>query len=146
MQMETGKILLQAAPWFLCPEGLRQVPLCRSGGLTCAHRHVHTPGRPALSWSYFVCSSVVHDQLWAQKETGRNLFQAAPQFLCPEGSGWVPLGISGGPPCTHRPVCTPGRHPPSQHYLGMEPCGRGSATGRDRNQKGPQNCLSNSKI
>ena len=45
-----------------------------------------------------------------------------------KGSGWVPLGISGGPPCTHRPVCTPGRHPPSQHYLGMEPCGRGSAT------------------
>jgi hypothetical protein len=54
-------------------------------GQLCAHRCVGTPGRPALSWRY-VCSSVAQDQLWAQTETGRLLSQAAPLFLCPEGS------------------------------------------------------------
>ena len=53
-QMETGSILSQAAPHFLFPEGSRWVPLSRSGGLTCAHRLVSTPGRPALSWRWYL--------------------------------------------------------------------------------------------
>jgi hypothetical protein len=42
-------LLLPLIIWFLCPEGSRCVPLSRSGGLTCAHRLVHTCGRPVLS-------------------------------------------------------------------------------------------------
>jgi hypothetical protein len=38
-----------------------------------------------------LCSSVAQDQLWAQMETVILLSQAVPQFLCPEGSGQVPL-------------------------------------------------------
>lgn len=64
----------------------------------CAHRYVGTPSRPALSWWYFLCSSVPQDQLWAQMKNGRVLSQAAPQFLCPEGSRQVPLSSSGGLP------------------------------------------------
>ena len=45
--METGKILSQAAPRFHCPEGSRRVPQSR---IAYAHRHVSTPGKPALSW------------------------------------------------------------------------------------------------
>ena len=41
-----------------------------------------------------VWRAVAQDQLWVQMETGRVLSQAAPQFLCPEGSGQVPLSIS----------------------------------------------------
>jgi hypothetical protein len=52
VQMETGRILLQADFQFLCPDGSRQVPLRRSGGLTCVHRVVYTPGRPAFSLWY----------------------------------------------------------------------------------------------
>ena len=52
----------------------------------------------------------------------------------------VSLSSSGGPTYTHRPVCTPGGLNPSWRYLGMEPCGRGSATGRDRIWKADQ-CL-----
>jgi hypothetical protein len=50
-------------------------------------------------------SYVAKDQLWAQMETGRLLFQAIPWFLWPEGSGKGPLSNSGG--CftyTHRLV------------------------------------------
>ena len=62
---------------------------------------------PVLSGVYFlgsicVCSSMAQGQLWAQMETGGLLSWAAPGFLCPEGSGWVPLSSSGGPTCTHR--------------------------------------------
>ena len=49
VQTEPRRILSQADPQFLCPEGSGQVPLSRSGGLTCACRHVSTPGRPAHS-------------------------------------------------------------------------------------------------
>ena len=49
---ETRRILFPAVPWFLCPYGSGRVPQSRSGGLTCAHRCVGTPGRPALSWQY----------------------------------------------------------------------------------------------
>ena len=49
VQTETGRILSQSAPHFLCPEGSGQVPLRVSDGLTCAHRLVSTPGRPTLS-------------------------------------------------------------------------------------------------
>jgi hypothetical protein len=52
VQVETGRILSQAASRFLCPGGSGQVPWSRSGGPTCAHRCVSTPGRPALSWCY----------------------------------------------------------------------------------------------
>ena len=51
-QTETGRILSQATPWFLCPEGSRQVPQIRSGGLPCAHRCVYTSGRRTLSQRY----------------------------------------------------------------------------------------------
>jgi hypothetical protein len=40
VQRKTGRILSQAAPLFLCPEVSGQVPLIRSGGLTCANWHV----------------------------------------------------------------------------------------------------------
>ena len=43
-----------------------------------------------------------------QKETRSLLSQAAPQFLCPEGYGQVPLSSNGDPICTHRPVTTLG--------------------------------------
>jgi hypothetical protein len=42
----------EAAPLFLCAEGYGWVPLSSSGGLTCTHRLVHTPGRPAFSLLY----------------------------------------------------------------------------------------------
>jgi hypothetical protein len=48
--METRKILYPGCS--LVPEGSEQVPLSRSGGLTCAHRPVPTPVRPALFWQY----------------------------------------------------------------------------------------------
>jgi hypothetical protein len=78
--------------------------------------------------------SVAQDQLWVQ-ENGRLLSQAVPWFLCPEGSGCVPLSSNGDPIFTHRPVCTPRRLAPSWHYLIMEHCGRGSVTGRNGNWK-----------
>lgn len=49
VQMETGRILSQAAPPLLSPEVSGWVPQSRSVGLTCAHS---IPGRPALSWRY----------------------------------------------------------------------------------------------
>ena len=52
VQIETGRVLLQAALWFLCPEGSWWVLLSRSVCLTCVHRHVCPPGRLALSWWY----------------------------------------------------------------------------------------------
>ena len=88
------------------------------------------------SWetsSIYVCSSVAQDQLWAQTVTERLLSQTAPRFLCPEGSRRVPLSSSDGSTCTHRLVCTPGRLDLSWCHLGMEPCGRGSAPGAERN-------------
>jgi hypothetical protein len=54
-----------------------------------------------------ICSSVAQDQLQTQMETRSLLSQAAPWFLCPEGSGWIPLSRNGGLTCTHRLVCTP---------------------------------------
>ena len=41
----TEKILSQAVPQFLCPEGSGRVPRSRSDGLTCAYRLVYTPAR-----------------------------------------------------------------------------------------------------
>jgi hypothetical protein len=73
--METGRILSQAAPWFLCPEGSRWVSLSRSVGLTCAHGCVCTPRTPALSLWYLgmehygtgsALGIIAQDQLWAQ--------------------------------------------------------------------------------
>ena len=51
-QTETRRILSQAASQFLCPEVSGQVTQRRSGGLTCAHRLMSTPERPALSQWY----------------------------------------------------------------------------------------------
>ena len=45
----------------------------------------------------WVWRTMAQDQLQVQTETGRILPQADPQFLCPEGSGQVPLSSSGGP-------------------------------------------------
>jgi hypothetical protein len=52
VQTVSGRILSPAVPWFLCPEGSGRVPLSWRGALTCAHRHISTPGRPALSPQY----------------------------------------------------------------------------------------------
>ena len=52
VQMETAKLLSQAAPHFLCPESSRPVLLSSSGGLTCLHRTVCTPERLAPSGHY----------------------------------------------------------------------------------------------
>ena len=38
--------------WMFCPEGSGQVPLSRSGGLTCTNRLISTPGRPTLGQMY----------------------------------------------------------------------------------------------
>ena len=48
---------------------------------------------------------------------------------------------SGGPTCTWRPVCTPGRIALSWCHLGMEPCGRGPAPGTNRTWKTPRQFL-----
>jgi hypothetical protein len=72
-------------------------------------------------WEEFRCG-----ELWyrvssgVQKETRRILFPTDPWFLCPEGSGWVPLSSSGGPTCTDRPVCIPGSLTFSQHSLNFQ--------------------------
>jgi hypothetical protein len=59
--------------------------------------------------------TVVKDQLLMQRENRRLLSQAAPWFLCPEGSGWVPLSSSGGLTCSHRLVDSLGRLALSGH-------------------------------
>lgn len=51
-QMETGTILSQAAPQFLCPEGFGQDSWSRSAGPTCAHKCFSTHGKSALSRLY----------------------------------------------------------------------------------------------
>jgi len=43
-QAETGRVLSQTAPGFVCPEGSRQVPWSRSVGLTSALRCVKALG------------------------------------------------------------------------------------------------------
>ena len=86
--------------------------LSRSVGLTCAHRYVGTSGRVAPS-QHYLCT-VAEDLLQVETETRRLLSQAAPPFLCPEGSERVPLSSSGGPPCTRRPVCIPDENEVSQ--------------------------------
>ena len=48
-------------------------------------------GGSLSSAAIWVWSPVAEDLLQEQTETGRLLFQAAPLFLCPEGSGRVPL-------------------------------------------------------
>ena len=48
VQTEMGRILSQAVPWFLYPEGYSRTQWC----LTSAHRFVSIPGRPALSSRY----------------------------------------------------------------------------------------------
>ena len=64
--------------------------------------------------------TVAQDQLPVQMETGRILSQAVPQVLCYEGSGLVPLSISGGLTCVHRCFHTPDRPVLSRRYLAME--------------------------
>jgi hypothetical protein len=53
-------------------------------------------GYQLSSGGIWVWRAVEQGQLQVQVETGRILFQAALQFLCPEGSGWVPQSRSGG--------------------------------------------------
>ena len=77
-QAETRRILSQAAPGFLCPEGSRQIIQSRSVFL-----------------SLFSGVSVFLEnrfQLWLQAETGRLLWLTALMFLSVEHSRWVPLG------------------------------------------------------
>ena len=54
VQTESRKILSQAALCFLCPEGSGQVPLSRSSSLTCVHRLLSTPGKPAFSLLWYL--------------------------------------------------------------------------------------------
>ena len=69
VQMETRRLLSQAASWFLWPEGWGRVPMSSSHGFTCAHRHVHTTERLAVSWRYLGMEPMAQDQLWVQTET-----------------------------------------------------------------------------
>ena len=70
-QTETRRLRSLAAPWFLCPEGSRQVPLNSSGvlpvltGLTVLLEGYLSPG---ATW---VWSPVAEGPLQAQTETGR---------------------------------------------------------------------------
>jgi hypothetical protein len=82
VQTESRRILYQAVPFFLCPDVSWHVPWSISGGLTCAHRLVGTPRRPAFSrWCLGMerygtgsaPSSVAQDQLQAQKKKWKNL-------------------------------------------------------------------------
>jgi hypothetical protein len=52
VQKETGRLLSHMAPCFLCSEGSTWVSLSSSGGFTCTHSLIGTPGRPALSQWY----------------------------------------------------------------------------------------------
>ena len=65
--METGRILSQTAPGIVGPEGSGRGPVSRSGGLTCAHKHFYTLGRPALSQWYLV-------MLWSTVAQHGNLY------------------------------------------------------------------------
>ena len=78
--------------------------------------------KPVCQYSWETCSlweEFRYGELWyrmssgAQTETRRILSQSAPWFLCPDGSGWVPLGpgIYGSDDLTYalRCVSTPGR-------------------------------------
>jgi hypothetical protein len=53
-QTETGRLLSQAVPQFLCPDSSGQVSLSSSHGPTCSHRLVCTPGSLALFQSHLV--------------------------------------------------------------------------------------------
>ena len=143
--MEIGRILSLAVHWFLCPDCSGRVPfdpgiwaevvilsmLADVSALLGDHLS------PGLIWR-----AVAQGQFQDQTETGKILSQAAPLFLCPEGSRWVPLSRGSGPTCAHRHVCSPGRPSPSQWFLGMECCGTGSISGTDGNQKDPAPCCS----
>ena len=65
----------------------------------------------------------------AQVETLMIVYQVAPQCLCSDSSGCVPLSRSGGLTCPHKLVSTSRRPVLSRQYLGMECCGTGSAPG-----------------
>ena len=67
----------------------------------------------------WVWITVVQDQLPVQMETGRILFQAVLRILCHEGSGLVPLSVSGGLTCVHRCFHTPDRPVLSRRYLAI---------------------------
>ena len=67
-QMETRRILSQAAPLFLCPESSRWVPWSRSGGFIYAHRGVSTLEDQLSPSSIWVWRAVSQDQLWEQTE------------------------------------------------------------------------------
>jgi hypothetical protein len=71
---ETKRILSQAVPLFLCPEGSRQVPQSSNGGLTYALRCVSTPGRPALSQQYLGMESCGTESESRQKPEGELMF------------------------------------------------------------------------
>jgi hypothetical protein len=128
--------LSPADPWFLCPDVSVRVSLgpgiWRDVVVLALLVGVLALLGDQLSFGGIcVCSSVAQDQLCGQTEMGSFLSQAASWFLCSEGSGQVLLSSSGDH--THRSICTLRSLGPSQCYLSIEPCGRGSATGRDGN-------------
>jgi hypothetical protein len=58
------QLIFGSVYWWLC-EGLSWARnLKRSGGLTCAHRCIGTPGRPALLWIF------VYVALWHRISSG----------------------------------------------------------------------------
>jgi hypothetical protein len=67
-----------------------------SGALAYTDSLVGTHGRLALSQSYVSMEPYGTGSAPDQTETGRLLFQATPQFQCPEGSRRVPLSSTGG--------------------------------------------------
>jgi hypothetical protein len=83
-QIETGRLLFQAAPWFLCPEASGQVLLSRSGCLPCTYRLFHTPGRLA----FFLQVLFRYGALWhritseyIQEPEGHDSFFLCSRFL-----------------------------------------------------------------
>ena len=72
-QMETRRVLSQAAPWFLRPDDSRQVPWSRSCGLPVFTGKSAVPRAQLSPSSIWVWSTVEQDQLPMQMETGRFL-------------------------------------------------------------------------
>jgi hypothetical protein len=104
-----------------------------------ANLFVRSPGDQFSLGGIWVWRAVTQDQLPVQMENEWILSQAAPRFLCPEGSGWVPLSRSSGLTCAHRHVWVSWRSALFLCYLGMVRCGTGIALGADGNQNSDGN-------
>ena len=124
-QLILGSCVLMALWGSLWARNLK-----RSGGLTCAQEVCRHIWEKSSLLEVHVYVALWHRWRLEDSCPRQHLSSCVLRVL-----GWVPLSSSGGPACTHRPVCTPGSLTPSQRHLGMEYCGRGSGTGGDRNRK-----------